>query len=83
MLARSNTNEGDFFFRVKVFDDLLSLSGELSDEGTIIDGLVLAHSGTDGNTLGIHDDHAQDTHMGLDSIYSLFYFLWHFELSLI
>ena len=56
-------------------DRHLCLVCELSDEGTVIDGVLLVHGGLDCHTLLVDDDNAQHSHMSVYSVEGFLHFL--------
>jgi hypothetical protein len=75
MLIGPDSNEGDVFFGVESLDGGLGLGVELSDEGAVLNGLSLGHGGLNSDTLLVDDHNAEDTHMGINPVKSLFYLL--------
>ena len=75
VLLRADPNELDVIFGVKWLQSALSLGSELSDERPVLDGVVLAHSGADGDAARVHHDDALDTLVRVDAINGLLNFL--------
>lgn len=78
VLVASNPDECNRLISVQTCDGCLSLCVKLGNEGTILNRLVLGHGRANSNALLIYDHDAQNTHVRIDAVKGLFYFLRHF-----
>ena len=66
--GRTNFDKGDVLLWVQRLNGVGSLIHELRDETSIVDGVVLLHRTLDCDTLFVHNDDAEDTHMRVDAV---------------
>ena len=71
----ADLDEEDFLIGVEQLNGLVSLVLELSDKGSIDDGVLRLHGGPNGDALLVDDDDAEHSLMRVDSIQSLLYLL--------
>ena len=68
MFLGSDSNEGDVLLWVEHLNSGLCLRGELSDEGAILDGLVLGHGRSDCNATTVNYNYALHSLVGVYSV---------------
>jgi len=85
VLLRPDTNKLDIVIWVQDFNCTLSLSCKLSDQGAVLDRVILIHGAPNGDTLRVNNDNALslfediipylDSFVSVDAVDGLFYLL--------
>jgi len=70
--GRADFDKGDVLLWMQTLDRVGSLVHELSDQTTVVDGVVLLHGAFDRDSLLIDDDDAEDTHVCVDAVQRFF-----------
>ncbi len=68
MLLRSDSNKLNVVFGVQCLNGTLCLGGELSDQRSILDRVILGHGAANGDTLRIHHNDALNSLVSVDTI---------------
>ena len=75
MFLAADADELHIVFGMKRLDGSLCLSGELSDQRSVLNSIVLRHRASDCDALRVHNDDSLHTLVSVDAIDSFLYFL--------